>query len=71
MAARYTVAEVAKRLIVDREVARGLVRFVVAVGLARECGLRYTSGVPAGEKVYEFDGGWEEGMKKVLSSAKI
>lgn len=70
---RYTVAEVAERLGVDREVARGLVRFLsdADVGLAEFRGERRPDGRGKAEHVYEFSEGFEARLAEFLTAAKL
>lgn len=52
---RYTIADAAERWNVDKESARGMVRFLVEVGLAEEMGERRPeNGRGRAEKVYQF-----------------
>lgn len=72
---RYTITEVAEKLGVDREVARGLVRFLTDanVGLAEMKGDRAPAPGKSGraEKVYEFVEGFERSLAELLTQAEL
>ena len=61
MSARYTVAEIAERLGVDRESARGFVRFALDASLVTDRGVRTPErGRTGTEKVYSFASEFEK-----------
>lgn len=72
MKERFTVAEVAQRLGVGREMARGLVAFIVAVGGAECMGERKHATSRGGlEKVYQFADGFENEIATRLRDANL
>lgn len=69
---RYTIFEVAKRLNVEREDARGLVRFLVSIGLAQLMGERRPEGGRgSAEKVYVFADNFEQTLCTTLTQARL
>lgn len=68
---RFSVADVADRLNVGREEARGLVRFLVAAGLAEFKGERRSEGRGKAEHVYAFVDDFERLLASKLKRAKL
>lgn len=69
---RLTTAEVAGRLGVDREVARGLIHFLVELGLAEFKGERPPeTGRGKAQHVFEFVEGFEKQLADTLKKAKL
>ena len=69
---RYTVNEVAEKLDVEREVARGLVRFLVDKHLAELRGERKPeSGRGKAENVYAFTYDFEKRLGMLLKRASL
>jgi predicted ArsR family transcriptional regulator len=69
---RYTVNEVAEKLDVEREVARGLVRFLVDKHLASLRGERKPeSGRGKAENVYSFADDFEKRLGMLLKRAAL
>lgn len=72
MSNRLTVTEISERLDVDKEEARGLVRYLVAVGLVELKGERKPeSGRGKAENVYSFEVGFEKILVANLKRAKF
>jgi predicted ArsR family transcriptional regulator len=70
--ARHTIADVAEKLSVSVDVARGLVRFLVEVGFAERVGQRQPPmgrGAPA--DVYSFGEGYEKALARLLKRAAL
>lgn len=61
---RYTLAEISDRLAVDKEEARGLLKFLVALNVAEMCGARRNEKGGRGENVYLF----REGYDKIVAA---
>lgn len=68
---RYTITEIAEKLDVDRESTRGLVRYLVAEGLAQEMGVRKSDGGGRGENVYSLVDGFEKVLAGRLRRARL
>ena len=69
---RYTVNDVAEKLDVEREVARGLVRFLVDKHLASLRGERKPeSGRGKAENVYSFADDFEKRLGMMLKRASL
>jgi predicted ArsR family transcriptional regulator len=69
---RHTIADVAKKLDVSVEVARGLVRFLVEAGFATRVGQRQAAGgrgAPA--DVFSFTDGYEQALAQLLRRAAL
>jgi len=64
---RYTIAEIAAKLKVDREDARGFVKFLVAKDLAELRGERSGRGAP--EKLYALEEHFEETLAEMIARA--
>jgi predicted ArsR family transcriptional regulator len=72
MQPRFTVAEIAERLKVDREIARGLVRFLSEIEIALIKGERKPeNGRGRSETVYAFEEDFENTLVDVLKEAKL
>lgn len=72
MRVTFTVAEVADKLKVERETARGLVRILTEVGLAKCRGERApANGRGAAQKAYQFEEGYEKAFVALLNRAKL
>lgn len=72
MQPRFTVAEIAERLQVDREIARGLVRFLSEINLALVKGERKPdNGRGKAETVYAFEEDYANTLVDVLKEAKL
>lgn len=70
--ARFTVNEVADKLAVDKELARGLVRLLVGMRLAELRGERRPeSGRGRAEAVYVFTDGYEKALAAKLKRAEL
>ena len=70
MSARFSVNDVAERLDVEREAARGLVKLLVELDLAKQVGERRPeSGRGKSEGVYNFVEGFEDSLAKTLKVA--
>lgn len=69
---RLTIADVAQRLDVDKEIARGLVKFIVDANLARSMGERRPeSGRGRAEAVYLFEEDFEKRLAVILKRGKL
>lgn len=69
---RLSVVEIADKLGVDREVARGLVRYLVEVGLAQFRGERRAQGSRGkAEHVFSFTVGYEAELVEKLKGAGL
>jgi len=69
---RFTVTEVAEKLDVDREVARGLIRFLVERDLSSLQGERKPeSGRGKAENVYAFADDFEKRLATILKRAEL
>jgi len=67
---RFTISEVAQKLDVEKDIARGLVKFLEAVFEAEPMGDRPSvSGRGRAEGVYEFRDGFEKRIEKRLEKA--
>jgi predicted ArsR family transcriptional regulator len=72
MRVTFTVAEVADKLKVERETARGLIRFLNEIGLAKCRGERApANGRGAAQKTYQFEDGYEKALVSLLNRAKL
>lgn len=70
--ARYTVAEIADKLGVERETARGFVKFLVELKLVDFKGERPSeSGRGKAQHVYEFADGYEKVLTARLKRAEL
>lgn len=67
---RYTIAEIAEKLGVDKEHARGLVKYLVAVKLVSEMGVRRAES-GRGENLYSFVDEFEKVLVAYLRRAKF
>lgn len=67
---RYTIAEIADRLNTGKEIARGLIRFLVAEGLAENKGER-KNGRGRAEIVYSFVSDYEKTLASKLKEGKL
>jgi predicted ArsR family transcriptional regulator len=69
---RHTVADVAERLDVDKNVTRGLVKFLERIGLCEAMGERKPdNGRGRAETVFEFSEGFEEKLATFLKLGKL
>ena len=69
---RWTVLEVAERLGVEREHARGLIHLLVGLDLAKDRGARPVEGGRGrGEKVYSFVDDYEKLLTARLKRARL
>ena len=69
---RFTIAEIAARLDVEKETARGLVKYLEAFGAAMPMGARApVNGRGRAEVVFEFREGFEKRLAKELEKAKL
>lgn len=69
---RYTVAEIAEALQVEKDTARGLVRFLEEIGEAQNMGTRPASaGKGRAENVYELSEGFEVRLCDFLEDARL
>jgi hypothetical protein len=69
---RHTVADVAEKLRVDKELARGLVKLLVHLELATPRGERRPeSGRGRAEDVFEFEEGYEKELLRFLVEAEL
>lgn len=69
---RHTISDVADALQVEKDAARGLVKFLETVGLARPMGERPpVNGLGRAEKVYEMVEGYEGKLCDLLEAAKL
>lgn len=67
---RYTIPEIAEKLGVDKEIARGLVKFLVEIDLAQLKGERpQERGKPF--QVYSFSDGFEKAMHAFVKRGKL
>ena len=72
MKPRWTVGQIGERLEVERETARGLVKFLEDRGYARAMGERRpASGLGRAEKVYEFAEGFHRMISEILGDADL
>lgn len=70
--ARHTVADVAEKLGVEIDIARGLVKFLVEAGLAERVGQRQPeSGRGAPADVFSFVEGYERALAQTLKRAEL
>lgn len=69
--ARHTVSEVAEILKIERETARGLVKFLSEVDLIVFKGERPATGRGKPEKVYEFTSGFDRALAAMLKRANL
>lgn len=68
---RYTVAEVAVKLEVEKEIARGLMKFLMEVGLCEWKGDRKSDGPGKAEHVYSFKDGYEKRLQEMLEESTL
>lgn len=68
---RYTIVDIAEKLGVEKENARGLVRYLVAEQLAQEMGVRKGEAGGRGENVYSFVDGFEKTLAARLRRARL
>jgi len=69
---RFTVADVAEKLGVDVDVARGFVKFLVEVHLAKRVGSRQPpTGRGAPADVFVFGEGYEKSLVQLLKRASL
>jgi predicted ArsR family transcriptional regulator len=71
MKARFTTAEVAQILNVEKEEARHLIKFLEVSEMAKCMGERPSEGRGKSEKVYSFDEGYEKRLCGMLLAAKL
>lgn len=68
----YTIAEVAERLGVEVEAARGAVKFLVSAGIAQDRGKRRPEGGRgASASVYSFTEGYATRAAEIFTAAKL
>lgn len=68
---RHTIAEIAEKLGVERESARGLVKFLVAENLVQDMGVRRSESGGRGENLYAFVDGFETTLAARLRKARL
>ena len=69
---RYTIAEVAEKLELEREVARGLVKLLLHLELATDMGTRpHESGRGRAEAVYHFNQDFEQHVAEFLRRGEL
>lgn len=72
MANRYSISDVAEKLSVEKETARGLVKFLEAKGLAEYKGDRKPENRRGAlESVYSFSEDFEMATAQLLASAQF
>lgn len=70
--ARFTVAEVAEKLGIEREVTRGLVKFMVEAKIVEFKGERAPeNGRGKPQHVYEFSDGFDRALASMLKRANL
>lgn len=71
MTERFTIAELAAHLNVDREIVRGLIRFLIAVDLADQKGeRRLEGGRGKAEHVYSFRENFDGRLVEILKDGR-
>lgn len=69
---RYTVADIAEKLEIDIEAARGLIKFLVEIGVAALMGERRpANGMGRAQNVYQFKDDFESLVAKRLQAGKL